>query len=303
MYVVVIHIVLICVCFAYTRDARKFSFLHDEPGAKDFALVVGQGSITSLQLLRSIKMVNSYIQVLPTISVTRDKPKWINVSTDTQTISSYYAGIDEQRALLSGKLSPRSECSADNLHRKLCTYARIRENYRIYDPIPVTQLNREQWGYLFDFADELFNAQLYGHAEVWTYFLLLNLRVGYDVAGTAVKEQVDVPPMTAAQHRLLIRGSLILFEVSRLHGHLSLATSHAVRIIHSYDELAKTGEVEATNYGILARLRLLLSIPPSPPDYAEAERSRTVIVEDLRQFAAAIKASGTTMSLEVSFEN
>jgi hypothetical protein len=158
-----------------------------------------------------------------------------------------------------------------------------------------------QWSYLFDLADDLFNAELESHAEAWTYNLLAHLHVG--MVADDIEEELKT--MTAHQHRLLMRGSLLLAEVARLKGDLAMVAHHGVRIIHSGRALAgeATAAERKTSFVIVARLRVLLAMPPVPPDYDTARRYRQEMIEDLQVFAENARKNRWHVSLEVSLCN
>ena len=102
---------------------------------------------------------------------------------------------------------------------------------------------------------------------------------------------------------LLTRGSLVLSEITRLKGHLDLATHHSMRVIRCYQLLSKRQNVPffdpKHNVALISRLRILLTIPPTPPDYATAEKHREQMIEDLTAFLQDVKLHNETISLEV----
>jgi hypothetical protein len=264
--------------------------------------VLNDSSISGV-LLTSAKRATNYVDLqldyLQDLVNNRAEPRWISASTDPYLSLNFFASVVEQYDLLRGELRPRIDCIKGNLHQKECKYARLRDDYRIYTPLPIVALSMEQWMYLFDFADDLFNSQLYGHAEAWCYYLLQQIQVGYEPNDIAAAPSVAA--MTTAQHRLLVRGSLILMEVSRLKGKLCLAVDHAVWIVHSHSVLVESeAGVQLTDYGLVARLRLLLAIPPVPPNYATAAVDRVEMLADLQRFTARLRVMGTSLALEVS---
>lgn len=231
-------------------------------------------------------------------------------TTATAMQSKSLAANVEIRQLLRGNIVPRNLCrSPPGGQAKDCKFAMLVEKYRIYPPLPLANLSFEQWSYLFEFGDDLFNLQLYHHAEAWCYYLVHNLLyyngADNDALNTPVVH-VEMSTLSPSQHKLLIRGSLLLAEVAKLKGQLEVATHHSLRAIRSHDILAAENTPLNThtvpNFAVISRLRIQLTIPPTPPEYADAMANRSKMVQDLHIFARSIVDTNVTLSIQVSTE-
>ena len=197
--------------------------------------------------------------------------------------------------LLNGELNPRSSCNNITVTTRECKFAYIVAQYNIYPPIPITSLSILQWSYLFDFGDDLFNAQLYEHAEAWTIFLMNYIDPVYSDNNN--KDSYNNLPVE--QLKFLLRGSTILSEVSKLNGNMLTASAHGFRMLHFYDLLSHKSDPFYANIAVLARLRMILSIPPTPPDFITAMKKRELMIVQLQQLLSDIILHNTTVTLEV----
>ena len=230
-------------------------------------------------------------------------------TSDKSMLAKQAADELEVKHLLRGSLVPRSVCSnSSTWQSKDCKYAKLVGEYRIYPPLPFASLSFAQWSYLFEFGDDLFNQQLYAHAEAWCYHLVHNL-LYFDGSATSPVDLIDhvvnISALTTYQHKLLIRGSLLLAEVAKLKGQLEVATYYSLRAIRSHnilsaDQSNASGTNASLNFAIISRLRILLTIPPTPPEYADAEMNRRKMVQDLLVFKEDIADSKVTLSVQVN---
>lgn len=228
-------------------------------------------------------------------------------TSDKSVTTNRDAEFQEIHNLFKGNLVCRTSCDPSSLvYRRDCKFAKLISEFRIYPPVPFAMLTFEQWSYLFEFGDALFNLQLYIHAEAWCYYLVHNLlyfdRTGKDDRELTFDTEspvVGFSTLTISQHRLLIRGSLLLSEVAKLKGQLEVATHHSLRVIRSHNLLAADFNKTLPNFAVLSRLRILLTIPPTPPTYVDAVKYRQEMIQDMRTFQQSIVDSNIRLSLEV----
>ena len=226
------------------------------------------------------------------LSASAQEPLWLSFSASERLVQRYSDSKAEVYHLLRGNIKPRTSCAALPASVKECVFSSLVSDYRIYPPIPLSHLNTEQWNYIFDFSDDLFNNQLYDHAEAWSFFLLVNLLRRYGDGNPTTKL------WSLDQDRLLLRGGFVLSEIARLKGDSNASISHSLRNIYSYEALSSDAS-SLPNYGVIAKLRLLLTIPPIPSDYNISQKYRHEMVEDLHIFAESVKHTNSTLSLNV----
>eukprot|EP01032_Pedospumella_encystans_P014902 gene14902-17096_t len=183
----------------------------------------------------------------------------------------------------------------------MCKFARFVTSYRLKSPVVLQgRIPFDNYVYLFELAEDLFNAQLYDHAQAWCSFLVHHLLPSVDT----IRQDALFSLATLESNDLILltRGSLILSEIARLKGHLDLATHHSMRVIRCYQLLSRRQNVPffdpKHNVALISRLRILLTIPPTPPDYATAEMHRQQMIEDLTAFLEDVKMHNETISLE-----
>ena len=227
---------------------------------------------------------------------------WRVDSIDRNVLLNHHAAQQESAYLLSGVLKPRETCIQSDNAGNMCKFARFVASYPLRSPVVLQgRIPFDNYVYLFELAGDLFNAQLYDHAEAWCSFLVHHLlpsieTIRHDASFSLAK-------LGSNDLILLTRGSLVLSEIARLKGHLDLATHHSMRVIRCYQLLSTRQNVPhfdpKHNVALISRLRILLTIPPTPPTYATAEMHRQHMIEDLTAFLEDVKLHNETISLEV----
>jgi len=218
-----------------------------------------------------------------------------------------------------------------------CLFLSIAQQFDIHTPtaISTTSLSPDEWDLLFKFAEELFNFRLYDHAHELVAFLMRHL-LNPNLQGICNPQATPAragaeghsSALTAAQcdyYRLLERGSIILSMISAVTGRLDLAVQHSLQLMRSRQkrqqqqfelssELQTDGRTGSTSTTManthrevlerelaaneaLVRLRILLSIPPTPFDYDVSSQFRREMVDDLYAYAADASARNITLPL------
>jgi hypothetical protein len=238
---------------------------------------------------------------------------WIN-SDDEQSRMSYNDTRTESYHLLRGYLISRKGCtllpSKDDLEvphkrsrskNKECLFQRLADEYKSQHHLQVASdgevanFHGLDYTHMLQFGVELFNAQLYYQAKALISYILHNMvHTPFDCSSSASNESIDV----STYFETMTRGSLILSEIAKLQGDIEGATYHSLRIlrIHErcylsflrYVDLQSTGRPlvldrssadehrrAVANNALVFRLRILLTIPPTPPPYVTAGHAVT----------------------------
>jgi hypothetical protein len=220
----------------------------------------------------------------------------------THALVQHQLTLLEAKGLFSGIFKVRENCSVGSpllSTKRQCKFGRLVQSFHIYPPIPLVRLTYDQWSYLLLFAEELFNDQLYEHAESWTFYLLHSLKVS---------ESLDSTVTATRKHLLISRCSLIISEIAKQNGLLELSTWMGVQTVlcqyhiaesstgnsgvhrdttdvHSVDD-EQNVVLSASYIEKLARMRIILTIPPTPAPHSISQSSRAEMVEDLKLLAA-----------------
>lgn len=185
---------------------------------------------------------------------------------------------------------------------KDCLFQRLADEYKSQHQLQVAgdgevaNSSSSDYMHLLQFGVELFNAQLYYQAKALISYILHNMQIytPFDCSSSASIGFIDVSTYFEA----MSRGSLILSEIAKLHGDIEGATYHSLRILriheHCYLPFLRYADHQSTgrplvldrstaegrhraiaNNALVFRLRILLTIPPTPPSYAIAGHTVT----------------------------
>lgn len=238
---------------------------------------------------------------------------WIN-SDDEQSRMSYNDTQSEAYHLLRGYLIPREGCTSfpslevplnrrNRSKTKECLFQRLADEYQAQHHLQVAGdgevviFNGSDYMHLLQFGVELFNVQLYYQAKSLISYILHNMvHTPFDCSSSVHTSNGSIDVSTYFE--AMSRGSLILSEIAKLHGDVEGATYHSLRILriheHCYLPFLRYADHQSTsrpfvldrssaekrhrviaNNALVFRLRILLTIPPTPPPYATAGRTIT----------------------------
>jgi hypothetical protein len=229
---------------------------------------------------------------------------WIN-SDDELSRMSYNDTQSEAYHLLHGYLIPREGCTMPHNRRgsknKECLFQRLADEYKSQHHLQVSgegevaNLNGLDYMHMLQFGVELFNVQLYYQAKALISYILHNMvHTPFDCWSSASNGSIDVSTYFEA----MSRGSLILSEIAKLQGDIEGATYHSLRILRIHERCylpflryvdhqstdrplvldrnsADEHRRAIANNALVFRLRILLTIPPTPPSYATAGHAVT----------------------------
>ena len=317
--------IVISPAYSYTRDSRSIEAIFDSGKLKiDLITTSVRHSIENLCATTGCDVNDTTTKIeawldLKTFEVVADafstlnkqyqhiQPRegledWRVDSIDQYVLLNHHAAQKESSYLLAGVLKPRDTCIQSDNAGNVCKFARYVTSYLLKSPVVLKgRIPFDNYVYLFELAEDLFNAQLYDHAEAWCSFLVHHLLPSVETIRQDAS--FSLAALESNDLILLTRGSLVLSEIARLKGQLDLATHHSMRVVRCYQLLSTRHNVPffdpKHNVALISRLRILLTIPPTPPDYATAKMHRQHMIEDLIAFLKDVKMHNETISLEV----
>jgi hypothetical protein len=202
--------------------------------------------------------------------------KWLEFSDEKTQIDSFESR-EEVAALRYGRVKPRQQCisngSQSDIQSKGCLLA---------DIFPISELqslaNGEQKSleYWISATERLFNGEFFDHAEAIAYFIV-NFSPS---SGLYLKED-----------EYFIKALIIITEVNKEKGYLSESVYFGLQVIDSYSP--------SSIKSVLHRLRLLLTVPPIPPEDDIAKIKRKEMLLDLCEFLEDIKEDSLSLTLNV----
>jgi len=200
--------------------------------------------------------------------------KWLEFSDEKTQIDSFESR-EEVAALRYGRVKPRQQCirngSQSDFQSKGCLLA---------DIFPISELqslaNGEQKSleYWISATERLFNGEFFDHAEAIAYFIV-NFSSS---SGLYLKED-----------EYFIKALIIITEVNKEKGYLSESVYFGLQVIDSYSP--------SSMKSVLHRLRLLLTVPPIPPEDDFAKIMRKEMLLDLCEFLEDIKEDSLSLTL------
>lgn len=246
---------------------------------------------------------------------------WLSLA-DAKTLAEFSVSMQEVDQLRRGIF--RSDCRNKGISN--CKFEQIAISWQA-SQLFRRPISEEQYYTLAALAEELFNNQLYNHAEALSYFLFfgrattlhhqhnlltedgaiisnLSLLSTNEVFSCSQLNLTD-DDVTSKNSHLLI----ILSEAAKVKGLLEVAEVVSHNLIHSMMLVSlQQEELEGVNYSLdrtrwitwLYRLRVILTIPHMPPPFSEAIQERERIVKDLQLFAEDIRRCNITIPLMVS---
>jgi hypothetical protein len=208
--------------------------------------------------------------------------KWLK-SSDEKTQIDSFESREEVAALRYGRVKPRQQCirngSQSNFQSKGCLLADIFPMSELQSLADGKQKSLEYW---ISATERLFNGEFFDHAEAIAYFI-----VSFSSSsGLHIKED-----------DYFIKALIILTEVNKEKGHLNESVYFGLQVIDSYSP--------SSMKSVLHRLRLLLTVPPIPPEDNIAKLKRKEMLSDLYEFLEDIKydSLSLTLNVSVSYEN
>lgn len=235
----------------------------------------------------------------------RDGP-WL-LQSDSLTKRRYRAEKKEAMLLQDGRAAPRSYCqqssSALQQHQE-CKFARVAAQHHINETAAqLANATVDEWEEYFTFGEHLFNFQLYSHSQGWIYFLMRNMDKSFNVAAYSIK----------TYHELMIRGSLVIAEISKLKGDWQVSFLYSLRMLRSHEMISASQQQSLVILGapqerpidnsfrlFVFRLRALLTVPPTPPPHSVARVERRNMIEDLFFLMRLASDENVRIPLQVS---
>ena len=204
---------------------------------------------------------------------------------DTKSRNLFNDSIIEVYALRFGRIQPRSSCSftenvekhnkSDMLHLHSCAFT---TTFPLEDLASLSTGNTpktiEYWCLK---AEDLFNKQLFDHAEGVAYMVIKAIR------GAHIDFEND---------EYVTRLLVLLAELSKEKGYLDTSLYFGMEAIDFYSIFSHVKT-------ILQRLRVLLTVPPIPPTMIDARSQRQNIILDLNNFIEDFKEDNITLTLQV----
>lgn len=238
--------------------------------------------------------------------------RWLE-HADNQISKQYLSTIREIDELRRGRLD---DCLRQGSSSK---YVQIASQWNIEDVIS-NLISEENQYVLISFAQELFNKQLYSHAEAIAYLLLRN---GIeDENSHCINRNSDSLNGSEACKRLVLTNEytiarmtsslyVILSEVAKVKGLLETANIASQILIYSFQLVSlQQKAIHGVDYIVdrsgwiswIYRLRSILSIPHVPLSFERAISDRKTMLTELSAFVRDIRQINLTISLSVTFQ-
>ena len=249
---------------------------------------------------------------------------WLSLA-DAKTLAEFSVTMQEVDQLRRGVF--RADCRNKGISN--CKFEQIAISWQASQLLR-RPISEEQYHTLAALTEDLFNNQLYNHAEALAYFLLFGRATTLHHQNNLFTEDrsiISSPPLLrikesfscsqlnlADEYEVSNKNSyliLILSEAAKVKGLLEVAEILSHNLIHSMMLVSlQQEELEGSNYSLdrtrwitwLYRLRVMLTIPHIPPPFSVAMQERERMVKDLNLFAEDIRRSNITIPLTVRQE-
>ena len=192
LWPLLVIIIVISPAYSYTRDSRSIEAIFDS-GKLGIDLITTSvrhnienlcattdcdvnDTTTEIEAWLDLKTFEVIVDAFSTLNTqythiqTREglDDCWREYSIDRNFLLNHHAAQQESAYLLSGVLKPRETCIQSDNAGNMCKFARYVTSYRLQSPVVLQgRIPFDNYVYLHELAEDLFNAQLYDHAEAW----------------------------------------------------------------------------------------------------------------------------------------